>query len=591
MNNIQKYKLRLGVAMHLVLLLAAVALLIGQLPHGNRQDSARRLQFYGEYSRDGVNWDDYHGQKLSALKGDLYLRGDFGMQFPDNSTITLYAFHIGLDIALNGVPLHSAAEHEACNSQWISVEIPYVGAEDQFTIRLSNAHNMGNAHSYIRLLDRIYYGELGAVRQTVEKQDAVRKIVGITIVALSAGLMGMALVFGVTGFKADPHLSPVGLMALCYGGYLILTAPAIFFGINRPSLASCALFLCIIVALVELSVLLRTYLTGLRWKIVGATLLLQLLWLVMLVAGVTIGRISICRLLDLWIPPEIGFMTVTLSMGIWELFSVSHRRSGFLLFSGCLFIAALMESLNEWFLLWGERLILDVVVTLFFFAYAVYGIVSVPLSIRKAARAERLQSDLNQNRIVLAMSQIRAHFIFNILNAISGMCKYDPEKADATLIRFARYLRGNINVMQEDKLEVFSASLQQLQDYIALEQVRFGDRIRFRAETPVKDFYLPPLVIQPLVENAIKHGLTPKKEGGTITLRTEQQGDRIRITVEDDGVGFSAEDAAKKGSVGLSNVRFRLKQLVDGEIQVESTPGQGTVATLTLPLERVRVGK
>ncbi len=590
-NMMKKHKLRLSSVMHIVLLLVAAILLLGQLPRKEKAEDLRRLQFFGDYSRDGISWHPYEGQRLSALEGDLYLRGDFGMQFPEKSTITFYAFHISVDVALNGVPLCTMAENALCNSQWISIETPYVGTEDQFTFHLSNSHNVGNAHSYIRLMDRIYYGDRGAVRQIVEDGDAVRRTIGITVIALSLALMGLALVFGVMGLHENPRLLPIGLMALCYGGYLLLTGPSISFGVSKTEILPCMLFLCIIVALMELSVLLRAYLTDLRRKIVGVILSLQLLWLLVLLTGALVGRISMCRFLDLWVPLQVGAMAVILSMGIWEWHLVSHKQQGFLISCGCLFGAALLESLNEWLLLWGERLILDSVVALFFFAYAVYGIVSVPLSIRKAAQAERLQSDLNQNRIVLAMSQIRAHFIFNILNAISGMCKYDPEKADATLIRFARYLRGNINVMQEDKLEVFAASLQQLQDYIALEQVRFGDRIRFRTDTPVKDFYLPPLVIQPLVENAIKHGLTPKKEGGTITLRTEQRGDRILITVADDGVGFSAEDAAKKDSVGLSNVRFRLKQLVDGEVRVESTPGEGTLVTLTLPLERVRLGK
>jgi len=275
-----------------------------------------------------------------------------------------------------------------------------------------------------------------------------------------------------------------------------------------------------------------------------------------------------------------------LVLGTWEWFFCSERYPGLLACSGIILIAALLEGLNEFFLLWDQRLILDVVVALFFSVYAIYGIVRVPLSFRMAAQTEKLKSDLQQSRIVLAMSQIRAHFIFNLLNAISGMCKYDPEKADATLIRFARYLRGNIDVMQEDRLESFHSTLHHLEDYIALEQVRFGDRIRFRTEIGFSDFSLPPLVLQPLVENAIKHGLMNKAEGGTITLSTRRSGDHVVITVADDGVGFPVEEPVNKSSVGLSNVRFRLEQLADGHMELESTPGEGTVVTVTIPVPK-----
>ena len=587
MNTEKKKKPGLGPVMHILLFLVAVVLLLGQVSRSTGNKDIRRLQFYGEYSRDGVSWSTYNGQKLSALDGDLYLRGNFGMQFPEGSTLTFYAFHVGLSAELNGTPL-IIGEDSRCSNRWISIDTPYISGDDQFTIRLTNSHILGNAHSYSHLLDGIYYGDSGAVRQSAERQAGVRKTVGIIVVALAVALMGMALVFSILGLSGQARLLPMGLMAMCYGGYLILTSPVVSFGAERPELLSAGLFLCIIVALMELSVLLRTCMTQLRKKIAGVILVLQIVWLVILMIGNLTGTISLCRLLDLWIPPQIIAMGILLALCAWEWFFVSNRNPGILASCGILIVAALAESLNEWLLLWGERMVLDGVVALFFFAYAVYGIVNVPLSIRKAAQAERLQSDLQQSRIVLAMSQIRAHFIFNILNAISGMCKYDPEKADATLIRFARYLRGNINVMQEDQPESFSVSLQHLQDYVALEQIRFGDRIRFQAETPVQDFNIPPLLMQPLVENAIKHGLTPKKEGGTITLRTRQQGDKILITVTDDGVGFSTDLPAKRESVGLSNVRFRLEQLVGGHMDITSIPGEGTTVTLTLPAERVR---
>lgn len=586
----EKKKPALGSVMHILLFVIAVLLLTGQLSRDEKGTEVRRLQFFGEYSRDGVTWTPWNGETLSALEGDLYLRGDFGMLFPENSRITFYTFHVGAEVSLNGKSLYTPSPEEGCNSRWITVDVPSAGVRDRFVFRLSNSHSLGNAQAYFHFLENIYYGDRAAVQQIAESGDVVRRTVGLTVIALSVALMGMALVFGVMGLSTNSRLLPMGLMALCYGGYLILTSPSLSFDVSRPSMIPCALFLCIIAALLELSVLLRACLTGRRRRISGVLLSLQLGWLLTLLAGALLERISMCRLLDLWVPPQIGAMIVLLGLGFWEWYFVSGRHPGILAFCGILFGAALLEALNEWLLLWGERLILDVVVALFFFLYAVYGIVSVPLSIRKAAQAERLQSDLNQNRIILAMSQIRAHFIFNILNAISGMCKYDPEKADATLIRFARYLRGNIDVMQDDQPETFSASLQHLQDYIALEQVRFGDRIRFRAETPVKEFRLPPLVLQPIVENAIKHGLTPKAEGGTILLRTEQREDRILITIADDGVGFRTDAPVQKGSVGLSNVRFRLKQLAGGELKIESTPGRGTLVTLTLPLDRVRIG-
>lgn len=198
---------------------------------------------------------------------------------------------------------------------------------------------------------------------------------------------------------------------------------------------------------------------------------------------------------------------------------------------------------------------------------------------------EAKETQLTMSRITIMMSQIRSHFVFNILNAISGMCKYDPEKADEVVVRFARYLRNNIDIMEDDKSIPFATELERLEDYVLLEQVRFGERIRFETEIETDRFMLPPLIVQPVVENAIKHGLLPKEKGGTIRLRTRNAEKTVIITVEDDGVGFDQSTPDKEGSIGLRNIEFRLRHLAGGSLEIMSEPGRGTTVTITIPRE------
>lgn len=173
-----------------------------------------------------------------------------------------------------------------------------------------------------------------------------------------------------------------------------------------------------------------------------------------------------------------------------------------------------------------------------------------------------------------------------MLNAISGLCKYDPEKADETVVRFARYLRNNINVMEKNGNIPFRTDLQQLEDYVALEQVRFGDKIELYTDIEYDDFMIPQLILQPVVENAIKHGLSKKQGVGSIILRTRDEGNQIVIIVEDDGVGFDMEELKKETSVGIRNIRFRLEHLVGGKMNMLSEIGKGTTVTITIPKER-----
>lgn len=206
----------------------------------------------------------------------------------------------------------------------------------------------------------------------------------------------------------------------------------------------------------------------------------------------------------------------------------------------------------------------------------------VSFSEQKNALRE-METELILSRTTTMMSQIRSHFVFNILNAISGMCKYDPEMADDTIVRFARYLRNNIDIMENDRNIPFRTDLAQLEDYVALEQVRFGDKIEFYADIETEDFMIPPLILQPVVENAIKHGVSKKMTNGTIILRTRKVGENIILTVEDDGVGFRPEELDKEQSVGIRNIRFRLQHLVNGTLTVESEVGKGTVVTISIP--------
>ena len=124
-----------------------------------------------------------------------------------------------------------------------------------------------------------------------------------------------------------------------------------------------------------------------------------------------------------------------------------------------------------------------------------------------------------------------------------------------------------------------------------MEKVRIGDRLNILYDIQERDFLIPPLTIQPLVENAIKHGLFDKAEGGTLILHTRREDDKIIITVKDNGLGFDESAPFSKDEhhahIGLANVRTRLKKMMNGQLVVESTPGEGTIATVILSADQM----
>ena len=131
----------------------------------------------------------------------------------------------------------------------------------------------------------------------------------------------------------------------------------------------------------------------------------------------------------------------------------------------------------------------------------------------------------------------------------------------------------------------FATELDHVKNYLELEQMSSDDTINFVLDVQTTNFMLPALSLQPLVENAVKHGVTKQLNGGTITLRTRELNDCFEVTVEDDGVGFNPEAALDDGRphVGMQNVRQRLDSMCGGKLIVSSEPGKGTKAVVTIP--------
>jgi two-component system LytT family sensor kinase len=217
--------------------------------------------------------------------------------------------------------------------------------------------------------------------------------------------------------------------------------------------------------------------------------------------------------------------------------------------------------------------------------------VTIPLKIwnntRTEAKLEEQQRLLMQARLEALTSQINPHFLFNTLNSVSSLIRTDPNQARVMVVKLSKVLRRLLR-----KHENFSAlrdELSFIEDYLAIEVVRFGDKLRFEkyVDDGTLDMLVPSMLLQPLVENCIKHGLSNKVEGGTIRIRTRRVDNRLHLEVEDDGVGIPEVKLATllEHGIGVSNVNERLKVLFghDYRMWIDSQPGRGTRIQIELP--------
>jgi len=227
-----------------------------------------------------------------------------------------------------------------------------------------------------------------------------------------------------------------------------------------------------------------------------------------------------------------------------------------------------------------------------FFAVLLTSAISVaaPLWIWRGLRVEaefmRSTRQMEQARMESLMERFRPHFLFNTLGAIVSLMRTDVEGARSMTLKLAGLLRRSL---EEDVYGFvpLKEEMRFIADYLSIEGIRHGDRLRIEREIPedVMEFPVPRMILQPLVENAILHGIDPKVEGGAVTLKAVKNGLGLVIEVVDDGVGLSDDNEG----IGLNNLRARLKLAYGGAARVELKPGPdgvGTRAVLSLPPRR-----
>ncbi len=199
---------------------------------------------------------------------------------------------------------------------------------------------------------------------------------------------------------------------------------------------------------------------------------------------------------------------------------------------------------------------------------------------------QKQQKELAESRISIMLSQIQPHFMYNSLTTIAVLCEKNPAEAKRATLSFSRYLRKNIDSVNKRMPVPFSSELEHVSTYLDLEKLRFGDRLNVVMDIQSTDFLIPPLTIQPLAENAVKHGICKKVSGvGTLTISSYEKPDAYEIKISDDGVGFDADQVPNDGKehIGMENVRDRLKAMSNATMKIESVVGVGTVVTVTVP--------
>ena len=598
----------LTIAGVVLLLLSAVILLWHGNATSNQAAPALLAQVYfdGEYRIEDGEWQKIiKGNHIPSTKGDVTLRGNFHMLTPDGEYVGIYNGDIPVALYTNHINLtFYEGENEpfrfdmenplfgdsSCGEGWSAYTIANSG-DEPMEILIHNPHNFGNETAIDELLSKTaLWSGLDFEKSVLESGETQREL-GILFIVVSILLLGIALFSSLIHIKNNKIIWVIGIVILFAGTYLSYSADGV--SIWSESTVS------------------NTTLSGCSMMLYMLFLLTALVWL--LKETKTMGMIIVAVLgfinATLFVLP---ILTDVLFYDTWLYWAVSQTVANILL-TGCLIKECLTAKAKERVIYICSILplisfIVDFIMIYlgipnyqisskyifvgFFIVVMVTVLRIIPNNINKLTKAKELETEkialnaqLAESRISIMMSQIRPHFIYNTLGSIEQLCELDPPKAGELVHNFAKYLRGNFGELDSSKPILMSQEMDHVHYYVSIENVRFPD-MAFSFEMNSEDFSLPALTIQPLVENAIKHGLMKLEKGGSIRVVSYETDTNYCVLVEDDGVGFDTSKSFEdKKHIGIRNIRDRLKVMVDGTLEIESTPGVGTKVLIKIPKE------
>ena len=597
---------------NLDLFLPLVALLVGVLIMVFRTPVAIQAMlpipmpqsFLGEYSYDQENWYPLESAgKLSALDGDIYLRGHFEQNIYEEARLYYYSDHIGCEILIDGelywqnIVLDIERfgidlQPSMCTRAWQFLHFPTgLSTDTQVEIHLTNPHTFGNKNAYNAFLSTLYctVNNSEYLEKYIAEFTWIDSAVGIVLVIAGILLLGAALVSALSKVPLGSAITQNGLLACCVGIYILLDTLSVTFWSEKNIVNSYGWQISMMYSVYLLGIMARNKLQDNRKKIaVYVVAFSAAANMVMILLSFT-GTTLIYDTLRWWVIlqwiccPVLGLCCAA------ELFSAKKKDRAILVLFLLLFVSILLDTLDVLGSLYSRGTITKLVIVVFFLYVFFHALGNVFSNYKAFTWTKKLEKELEESRIAIMLSQIQPHFMFNILGTLRGLCRENPEQAWYGIGDFAAYLRGNMNALTNERFIPFDAELRHLETYLRLEKMRLGEKLSIVYNIQEKDFVIPPLTLQPLVENAVKHGIFYKADGGTIIIHSRLENGFVLISVEDDGVGFEASiyepDFDQREHVGLTNVRNRVEKMLGGSLRIESIQSGGTMVTLEFPVK------
>lgn len=600
-------------------ILAVLFLALGLLWHVNANSMqalpamVAGVYFDGEYRIADGQWQKIEtGKHISSTEGDVTLRGNFHLVAPDGEYIGIYTDSLPIALYANHINLtFYEGENEpfiidvenplygdsACHEDWIAYMLTS-GSEEPIEILIHNPHRFGNETAIDEMLSSTALWTDIAFEKGVLESGKNQRDIGLLFSIISLIVLGTALFSTLIHIKNSKIIWLFGTVILFAGSYFSYSADGVSFWresvVSNTTILGCSMIFYMFFLSVGIVHFLKDT------KIIGivTVALLGVVNAVILALPILTDTLFYDTWLY-WAVAQILVNAVLLVCLIREFVVTKGKERWIYIGSVLPLISFVVDVIMTYLGLWQGGTVSKHIFTALFAAAMVIIRRIIPRNINAAEKAKELElqrsrleaeknmveAELKDSRISIMLSQIQPHFIYNTLGTIERMCLKDPQKAFELVRNFSLYLRGNFSELDSVTPIRFAEELKHVEYYINIEKVRFPD-MSIEYDVEATEFVLPALSVQPLVENAIKHGLMRLETGGTVKVHSYETPTHFCVEVTDDGVGFDTDAPIdEKKHVGLRNIRGRLKAMVDGDLILESKPGVGTKAVIMIPKE------
>lgn len=568
-----------------------------------------KITFVGEYSIDGGDFKPIEADKhIPANKGDVTLKGyfridDFETDDPerrmlDGTAVSFYLNHITLEVYENGeLTLVSDSENDyigvdSCGQQWTGYT-PIDNKNNETTIIIHNPHSFGNATAIDNLLDSMYIYTSPFFDKMAQSFGEMDRGIAVVTITTAVIILGIALFSVLLHTRYSKELAMIGLMGLFGGIYFLFSSDAVYYWNNRVAMNTTAKGLSGMFYMLFVFMIISVFLEGKAKKASDIALSISFFGGLLSVILPLFGKVYYYDTMIWW-----ALATALSAVILIGCLVFSYKKRGFALnivrlLSLAVLLSFIADLVGTYLGAWQGGVLSRYVFVIMLAIEMVAVLQIVPKNINAVVKAKELEAEKNaldaqlaESRISTMISQIRPHFIYNTLGSIEQLCELDPKKAGELVHNFAKYLRGNFGELDNPKPILMSQEMEHVKHYISIENVRFPD-MTFTFEMKSRDFHLPALTVQPIIENAIKHGLMKLQSGGTINVTSFETDSHYCVCVEDNGAGFDTTILLdERKHIGLRNIRGRLEAMVGGSLEIESVIGQGTKATIKVPKEK-----